>query len=214
MEAVYRLRKLVTDDGKTYPPEDITQRITLLLDASDGSRKTKIIHPLPAGTTAGYVLFRQIISDDYDLAAHGSLDWSEELFERVSAYRLLPAASRDKGEALLFGTGGDLVAIDFFETEASANQPRKYSQYPGIEDQIRRFERAILPECPHCGSFNTADVQIGIIGRTIHIAAATKKFKLIVNGPKPGEFYCNACKQFFDAERPKQQGSHGERGAS
>jgi hypothetical protein len=71
-------------------------------------------------------------------------------------------------------------------------------RYPGIRDQILHFEDASLPACPRCGSQNTAEVNVGIIGRTISIAAATTKFKLIPNGPKPGHYFCNACKTFFN----------------
>ena len=55
--------------------------------------------------------------------------------------------------------------------------------YPGIKKQINHFEKAKLPRCSHCKSRRTADVQVGIIGRTIYIAGATTKFKLIPNGP-------------------------------
>jgi len=73
----------------------------------------------------------------------------------------------------------------------------KERQYPGITEQIWRFESAVLPPCPNCGDGDTADVQVGVIGRTINISMATTKFRLIPNGPKPGEFYCNQCKEFF-----------------
>jgi len=71
-------------------------------------------------------------------------------------------------------------------------------QYPGIGKTILYFEKATLPVCPCCGSEDTADAQCGIIGRTINIAAATTKLKLIANGPKPGKHFCNACNRFFD----------------
>lgn len=71
------------------------------------------------------------------------------------------------------------------------------SQHKGIIEQIMRFENAVLPQCPHCLSENTADVQVGVIGRTIYITTATSKFYLILNGPKPGQYYCNDCKQYF-----------------
>lgn len=71
-------------------------------------------------------------------------------------------------------------------------------KYPGIKEQILRFENAVLPFCSFCGSGDTADVQIGIIGRTIHICAMTTKFKLIPNGPKPGGYFCNSCNRFFN----------------
>jgi hypothetical protein len=47
-------------------------------------------------------------------------------------------------------------------------------------------------------SDNTASVQVGVIGRTITMAAATSKFKLVANGPKPGTYFCQACRGFFD----------------
>ncbi len=71
-------------------------------------------------------------------------------------------------------------------------------QYPGNRETILYFEEAKLPACLRCRSEDTADVQCGIIGRTINIAAATTKFKLIANGPKPGRYFCNACKEFFN----------------
>lgn len=35
-------------------------------------------------------------------------------------------------------------------------------------------------------------------GRTIYVAAATTKFKLIPNGPKPVKYFCNAFDEYFD----------------
>jgi len=72
------------------------------------------------------------------------------------------------------------------------------SSYPGIQEQVLGFENAVLPGCTNCGSNDTADVQIGVIGRTICIASATSKFKLIPNSPRPGRYFCNQCKKFFD----------------
>lgn len=72
------------------------------------------------------------------------------------------------------------------------------SDYPGIKEQILRFENAILPVCSHCGSENTANVQVGIIGRTIALASATTKVKLALNRPQPGKYFCNHCQNFFD----------------
>lgn len=72
------------------------------------------------------------------------------------------------------------------------------AQHPGIRGQIARFEAAELPSCPECGSVDTADVQVGIVGRTIYIAAATTKVTLVPNGPRPGRYRCNACKTYFD----------------
>ncbi|MHC1740647.1 MAG: hypothetical protein AB9897_05995 [Anaerolineaceae bacterium] len=69
--------------------------------------------------------------------------------------------------------------------------------YPGIRRDVMQFEEAMLPNCRHCGSADTADVQIGITGRTIYMCSATTKFKLIPNGPRPGRYFCNGCRQFF-----------------
>ena len=69
--------------------------------------------------------------------------------------------------------------------------------YPGVKENINWFEKADLPRCSRCGSDDTATVQCGIIGRTINIVAATTKFHLLANGPKPGEYFCNACRKYF-----------------
>jgi hypothetical protein len=45
--------------------------------------------------------------------------------------------------------------------------------YPGIKKQVYWFDSQKLPSCPHCGTENTALVQVGIIVRTIHICCAT-----------------------------------------
>ncbi len=70
--------------------------------------------------------------------------------------------------------------------------------YPGILEEILDFENAELPSCPMCKSDNTANVQVGIIQRTINLIAATTKVKLIPNGPKPGPYYCWDCKKYFN----------------
>ena len=71
--------------------------------------------------------------------------------------------------------------------------------YPGVEEQLRRFQEAELPSCPHCGSNDTASVHVGIIGRTIYLASRTKKFHLVPNmTDRIGKFFCNACKKYFD----------------
>jgi hypothetical protein len=87
---------------------------------------------------------------------------------------------------------------------------RVEARYPGFTENVRRFEEAALPVCSHCGSEDTADVQCGVIGRTIHIAAATTKFKLLANGPKPGEFFCNACGQYFGEKGKESLPKHGK----
>jgi len=73
------------------------------------------------------------------------------------------------------------------------------SQHKGIIETIVYFEKAQLRSCAHCGSSNTASVQVGIIGRTIYLATATTKVKLVPNRTdKPGQYFCNACGEYFD----------------
>jgi hypothetical protein len=72
------------------------------------------------------------------------------------------------------------------------------TRYSGITETIQRFEEAKFPACPRCQSENTAQVNCGVIGRTINIAAATTIFTLIPNAPKPDEYFCNDCKEFFN----------------
>ena len=71
-------------------------------------------------------------------------------------------------------------------------------QHPGIKETVFHFENAKLPACPHCQSSDTAQVGCGIVGRSISVTTATTKFKLIPNSPKPGEYFCNSCENFFN----------------
>jgi hypothetical protein len=71
--------------------------------------------------------------------------------------------------------------------------------HPGITEQIRRYAEAELPSCPHCGSDDTASVQVGMVGRAVTIAASTTKVKLVPNAKdKLGLYFCNACKKYFN----------------
>ena len=70
-------------------------------------------------------------------------------------------------------------------------------RYPGVVETIMRFENAQVPPCPRCASEDTARVLVGIIGRTINIAAVTTKVTLVPNGPPPGKWRCNTCEEYF-----------------
>lgn len=71
--------------------------------------------------------------------------------------------------------------------------------YPDITKQIRQFEEADLPPCLHCKSDDTAIVRAGVIGRSITIAASTRKLKLVPNKTEDmGTYFCNECKKYFD----------------
>jgi len=76
---------------------------------------------------------------------------------------------------------------------------RMESQYKGIVEIILRYEEDELPPCPRCKSEDTAYVSVGIVGRSINLAAATTKIKLIPNGPKRGKYFCNSCEKYFNA---------------
>jgi hypothetical protein len=71
-------------------------------------------------------------------------------------------------------------------------------RYPGITEMIKRYKEAALPSCPHCGSVDTANVQVGIIGYKMNIAAATKKFHPVPNvWDRLGKYFCNACGKYL-----------------
>lgn len=52
-----------------------------------------------------------------------------------------------------------------------------------------RFTEMEVPRCTFCGGTDTASVQVGVIGLTIRLVATCRKFTLIPNGPKPGEWF-------------------------
>ena len=74
------------------------------------------------------------------------------------------------------------------------------------EELHRRFTEMKVPRCTCCGGGDTASVQVGVIGLTIRLAATCRKFKLIANGPKPGEWFCHGCESFFDTWAPCSPG--------
>ena len=68
--------------------------------------------------------------------------------------------------------------------------------YPGIRRSIDYYEALDLPPCPGCGSGDTAAVSAGIVGRSIHVSAATTKMRLLPD-VVGGDYYCNACARCF-----------------
>jgi hypothetical protein len=68
--------------------------------------------------------------------------------------------------------------------------------HPGIRQTIDYYEALDLPPCPGRGSSDTAAVSAGIVGRSIHVGAATTKMHLLPNGI-PEDYYCNACERYF-----------------
>lgn len=81
-----------------------------------------------------------------------------------------------------------------------------YDPQQVYQEQYRRFTNIKVPPCTRCGSGATASVQVGVIGITIRLAATCPKFKLIPNGPKPGNWFCNTCQKFFDVSYETSQG--------
>jgi hypothetical protein len=81
-----------------------------------------------------------------------------------------------------------------------------YDREQVYQEQYKWFMQLEVPPCPRCGTCNTASVQVGVIGITIRLAATCHKFKLIPNGPKPGEWFCNSCGCFFDVAYKADEG--------
>ena len=72
-----------------------------------------------------------------------------------------------------------------------------YDREKVYQESYERFTQMEVPPCTQCGSHDTASVQVGVIGITIRLAATCRKFKLIPNGPKPGNWFCHSCQKFF-----------------
>jgi hypothetical protein len=70
--------------------------------------------------------------------------------------------------------------------------------YPGIRETILHFENSNQLPCTYCGASDTGNAQVGFTGRSIHIARATSKFKLLVNGPIHGQNFCSQCRRHFN----------------
>ena len=85
--------------------------------------------------------------------------------------------------------------------------PETYDHDKVYQELYARFIRMEVPPCTQCGSHNTASVQVGVIGLTIRLAATCRKFKLIGNGPKPGNWFCNSCQQFFSISDETYKGA-------
>ena len=83
-----------------------------------------------------------------------------------------------------------------------------YDREQVYNEKLKKFTRMEVPPCTHCGKGDTASVQVGVIWITIRLAATCRKFKLIPNGPKPGQWFCHACQRFFDVreEAPADAG--------
>jgi len=78
-------------------------------------------------------------------------------------------------------------------------KPNIEETYPGVTKQIENFENSEIPTCPHCGSEDTAIVRAGIIGRSITIAASTRKMKLVPNiTDEMGKYFCRNCERYFE----------------
>ena len=80
----------------------------------------------------------------------------------------------------------------------NSNDPDDDYGYPGLAEQVALYRQIAFPPCPHCGSIAVKKVEAGVIGRTVTLAALTKRIHL-VTGPKPGEFRCETCGSYFGA---------------
>ena len=87
---------------------------------------------------------------------------------------------------------GQMLKID----KASIEKIEK--QYPGISETVEYYERLPIPVCPSCNSNDTAKVTVGLVGRTINLAAVTTKVKLLPNSsPSAKGYFCNSCGKSF-----------------
>ena len=74
---------------------------------------------------------------------------------------------------------------------------RVEAQYEGFREMVHRWDAMELPPCPFCGSSDTAKVSAGLVGRSINLAGATTKIRLLPNG-HPADYYCNQCESYFN----------------
>jgi len=80
----------------------------------------------------------------------------------------------------------------------NSNDPDDDHGYPGLAEQAALYRQIVFPPCPHCGSSSVKKVEAGVIGRSVTLAALTKRIHL-VTGLKPGEFRCETCGNYFGA---------------
>jgi hypothetical protein len=71
-------------------------------------------------------------------------------------------------------------------------------KWPGFVNIIVKYENAILPTCPHCGSWHTAQVSAGFVSASFTLLRATTRF--MIDPQHRGRLFCNDCKQFFTPE--------------
>lgn len=125
-------------------------------------------------------------------------------FQPGAAPEHIAAAIRTAGERLMRERneartcrkyGGSSPRKEKVQVVAEYETYDREKVYRALYDRYTQIE---VPACAHCRSGNTASVQLGVIGLTIRLAATCRKFKLIGNGPKPGEWFCNSCQLFFN----------------
>ena len=68
------------------------------------------------------------------------------------------------------------------------------------KELLEQYNSMEVPKCVYCKSLDTASVQCGVIRLTMALSATCRKFKLIGNGPKLAEWYCNSCNEFFNED--------------
>ena len=68
------------------------------------------------------------------------------------------------------------------------------------EKLLKQYNALDVPQCVYCEGSDTATVQCGVIRLTMALSANCRKFKLVGNGPKPAEWYCNSCEKFFNED--------------
>jgi hypothetical protein len=72
------------------------------------------------------------------------------------------------------------------------------AEWPGFVALIAQYENAILPLCPYCGSWHTAQVTAGFVQASMTLFTATTK--IMFDFQNRGRVFCNECKNFFTPE--------------
>lgn len=83
----------------------------------------------------------------------------------------------------------------------SASLSELEKQYLGIQAQIEAMEGTPSSSCPRCGREDAARITIGLVGRTLALAAATTRCHLLPSGTDESQgmtWFCRHCQETYD----------------
>jgi hypothetical protein len=127
---------------------------------------------------------------------------SEREIEKVCWTTPLPPKIARQPSAAERSERGSHVVVVLWEAEAMVTtDPEWLSRaergYPGFQKALAYYESLRLPVCPRCGGEPSTLIS-GLTGRTIALAAATTRVKLLANR-RAGNFFCSRCDELFVA---------------